>query len=91
MATYTQIIYQLIFSTKNHDKTLIEINHNELYAYLYGVLSNNNCHVYRINGVENHIHIVTHIHPTKCLSSIMKDLNVSSSLYFIKLLSEDLG
>lgn len=37
------------------------------------------CHLYRINGVEDHIHILTSLHPSVCLSDLVKDIKVSSS------------
>lgn len=81
MSTYTQIIYQIIFSTKYRERTLSKKNRDELFKYIWGVIKNKNCHLYRINGVEDHIHIVTHLHPSVSLSSLVKDIKVSSSLY----------
>ena len=37
--------------------------------------------MYIINGVEDHIHIVTHLHPTVSLSSLVKDIKLASSIY----------
>lgn len=81
MATYTQILYQIVFSTKNREKTLIKINREKLYRYIWGILKNKKCILYRINGVEDHLHIATHIHPTIALSSLVKDIKVSSSIW----------
>ncbi len=80
MSSYTQILYQIIFSTKNREKTLIEKNRNELFNYIWGVIKNKKSHLYRINGVEDHIHILTHLHPTIALSDFIKDIKVSSSV-----------
>ena len=79
--SYTQILYQLIFSTKHRDRILTKDNREELFKYIWGVLKNKKCHLYRINGVEDHVHIVTHLHPSVSLSSLVKDIKVSSSLY----------
>jgi REP element-mobilizing transposase RayT len=38
-----------------------------------------NCHLYRINGVEDHLHIVTHIHPSIALASLVKDIKLAST------------
>ncbi|MCU4177342.1 transposase [Carboxylicivirga sp. N1Y90] len=59
MTTYTQILYQIVFSTKNHQKTLTP-DREDLFKYIWGILKNKNCHLYRIGGVEDHIHIITH-------------------------------
>jgi len=49
MATYKQIVYQLVFSAKNREQTLIKQNREILFKYIWGILTNNNCHLYRIN------------------------------------------
>ena len=79
MSTYTQLLYQIVFSTKSREKVLKEENRKEMFKYLGGILRNKNCHLYRINGIEDHIHIVTHIHPSISLASLIKDLKVASS------------
>lgn len=81
MSTYTQILYQIVFSTKYRERTLTKNNRDQLFKYIWGLLKNKKCHLYRINGVEDHLHIVTHLHPTIALSSLVKDIKVSSSLY----------
>ena len=84
MSTYTQILYQIVFSTKNRERTLLKENRDELFKYIWGVLKNKNCHLYRINGVEDHLHILTHLHPAVSLSSLVKDIKISSSLHIKK-------
>ena len=79
MSTYTQILYQLVFTTKNQEKTLLMPDREMLYKSIWGVLENKKCHLYRIGGVEDHIHIVTHIHPTIALADLIKDIKLSSS------------
>ncbi len=79
MSTYTQLLYQIVFSTKSREKVLKEENRNEMFKYFWGILKNKNCHLYRINGIEDHIHIVTHIHPSISVASLIKDLKVASS------------
>ncbi|OFY82587.1 MAG: transposase [Bacteroidetes bacterium RIFCSPLOWO2_12_FULL_35_15] len=84
MSTYTQIIYQLVFGTKNRETTLSAANRQELFKYICGILQQKNCHVYQINGVEDHIHIVTHLHPSVSLASLIKDIKLASSDYIKK-------
>ena len=79
MSTYTQILYQIVFSTKNRESTLSAPNRKELFKYIFGILKNKNCHLYRINGVEDHLHIATHIHPAISLSSLVKNIKPASS------------
>ncbi len=79
MSTYTQILYQIIFSTKGRKKVLLEKNREQLYKYIWGILKKKNCHLYRINGVEDHIHIFTHLHPSISLANLIKDIKLASS------------
>lgn len=79
MSTHTQIMYHIVFGTKQRSPTLSGENKRILFKYFWGVLKNKKCHVYRINGVEDHVHILTHIHPTIALSELMKDLKLASN------------
>ncbi len=81
MSTYTQILYQLVFSTKRRERTLTKENRPELFKYIWGILKNKKCHLYRLNGVEDHIHIVTHVHPTIAVSDLIKDIKLASTDY----------
>jgi REP element-mobilizing transposase RayT len=81
MSTYTQILYQIVFSTKQRQPTLAKNNREMLYQYISGILVKKNCHLYRINGIEDHIHIATHLHPTVALASLIKDIKLASSAY----------
>jgi len=81
MSTYTQIIYQIIFGTKYHQQVLHKANRQKLFQYITGILQNKNCHLYQINGIENHIHILFHLHPTIALSDIVKDIKLASSKF----------
>ena len=79
MSTYTQILYQIVYSTKRRERTLTKEKRPELFRYIWGILKNKKCHLYRINGVEDHLHIVTHIHPTVALASLVKDIKLAST------------
>ena len=83
MSTYTQLIYQIVFSTKNRQPVLQKEKRDDLFKYIWGIMKNKKCHLYRINGVKDHLHIVTHIHPTLTVSGLVKDIKVSSG-NFIK-------
>jgi putative transposase len=79
MSTYTQILYQLVFTTKDRKNTMLPDGQEELYRFIWGILKNKNCHLYRINGTENHLHIVTHIHPMVAPALLIKDIKLASS------------
>ena len=79
MSAYTQILYQIVFATRARERALAPNNRPQLFKYIWGILQNNKCHLYRINGVDDHIHILTHLHPTVALSDLVKGIKVASS------------
>ena len=79
MSTYTQILYQIVFSTKNRERTLVGEDRKKLFQYIWGILKSNQCHLLQINGVEDHLHILTHLHPSVALADLMKDIKIASS------------
>jgi putative transposase len=81
MSTYTQSLYQIVFSTKRREPSLTKDNRPELFKYIWGILKNKKCHLYRINGVEDHLHIITHLHQSVALASLIKDIKVASSMF----------
>ncbi|MBV6483658.1 MAG: hypothetical protein KFKLKKLM_00110 [Flavobacteriales bacterium] len=83
MSTYTQILYQIVFSTKHREQTLDANNRKELYQYIWGILKNKKCHLYQIGGIEDHVHIIIHLHPSVSLANLVKDIKLASS-EFIK-------
>lgn len=81
MSTHTKILYHIVFGTKFRLPALDQENRKRLFKYFWGVLKNKKCHVYRINGVKDHVHILTHIHPTIALSYLIKDLKLASNSF----------
>ena len=79
MRTYTQIMYHIVFGTKYREAILVKENRQELFNYIWGILKKKKCHLYRINGVEDHLHIALHIHPSVALASLVKDIKLASS------------
>ena len=79
MSAYTQILYQIVFATRGSERALAPNNRHQLFKYICGILQNKKCHLYRINGVDDHIHILTHLHPTVALSDLVKGIKVASS------------
>ncbi|MBX9735179.1 MAG: IS200/IS605 family transposase [Chitinophagaceae bacterium] len=81
MSTYTQILYQIVFSTKRRARVLTKERREDLFKYIGAVIRNNKCVHYQIGGIEDHIHIIIDLHPTIALSSLVKDIKLSSASY----------
>ncbi len=81
MSTYRQIFYHIIFGTKHRKSTIPNSSEEELYKYIFGIIKNKKCKLYRINGMEDHLHILSDLHPSICLSDYVKDIKVATSLW----------
>lgn len=81
MSTFRQIYYQIVFSTK-HRMPVLNVEYEDyLYRYIGGIVKNKNCKLYKINGMPDHIHLFTDLHPSVSLSSFVKYIKVSSNLW----------
>ena len=81
MSSYRQILYHIVFRTKNSKKTLNQEHSKELYAYLMGIIINKKCFLYRINSMEEHIHILCDLHPSLALADYIRDMKTASSIW----------
>ncbi|MFN8345719.1 MAG: IS200/IS605 family transposase [Spirosomataceae bacterium] len=81
MSSYRQIYYQIVFGTKYRRPTIAEAHCEELYRYIWGIIKNNKCKLYRINGIEDHLHIFCDLHPSVALADFVKDIKVASSIW----------
>ena len=79
--SYRQIFYQIVFGSKNRKPVIPETHCKELYQYIFGIIKNKKCKLYRINGIEDHIHIFSDLHPTVSLSDYIKDIKIASSIW----------
>ena len=58
----------------------INAEHREdMYRFITSIIKRNKCVLYRIGGIENHIHILLDLNPTVSLSHLMWDIKRASS------------
>jgi len=79
MSAYRQILYHIVFRTKGSEKTINKEHFIELQKYIWGIITNKGCVLYRINGMEDHIHILSDLHPSIALADYVREIKVSSS------------
>ena len=82
--SYTKLLYHAVFRTKYGKNTIPEQHEKELYAYILGIIDNKKSKLYRIGGIENHLHLLIDIHPTFAVSDFMKELKEYSSKWLAK-------
>ena len=84
MNSYRQILYHIVFCTYNRQKSIPEPFQEELYRYIWGIIKSKKSVLYRINGTENHIHILSDLHPTIAVSDFVRDIKKSTNIWMKK-------
>ena len=74
-----QIYIHIVFSTKYRKPLILPKTEEELYAYIGGIIKGLKGNSIKINGVSNHIHILTTLPKTVTLSKYLEEIKRSSS------------
>jgi REP element-mobilizing transposase RayT len=77
--SFTNLLYHLIFSTKDR-RPLITLEYQpRLYDYIGGVIRGLGGVSLGIDGVEDHVHVLAKLRPEKALSDVLRDLKANAS------------
>ena len=79
MGTYSQVLFHIVFSTRLRVPALVKEQRPRLFEYIWGIIKNRRGHLYRINGVEDHLHALTSIPPSMALADFVRDVKWISS------------
>ena len=79
--SYVIQLTHIVINTKERRMTLAQENKNELFKYIWGIITNKNCRLYRINGIGNHIHMLVGIHQSISLMELVREIKRSSSVW----------
>ncbi len=71
----------LVLNTYYRRLTIDNNNREALYRFIWSFLKARNCYLYRIGGIQNHIHLLFNLNPTIALSDIVRDMKRESSLW----------
>ena len=72
-------LHHIIINTKERKMTIAAENAEAMYRFITTIIKRNNCVLYRIGGIENHIHILIDLSPQVSLSHLVWDIKRSSS------------
>jgi len=77
--SYTNLLYHLIFSTKDR-RPLITLDYQpRLYEYIGGTIRGLGGTSLGINGIDDHVHVLAKLPPDKALSDTLRDLKANAS------------
>ena len=77
--SYTNLIYHIVFSTKNRQLMITPNREERLYEYIGGIIRGLGGILLTVNGVEDHVHILAKLRPDKALSDVLRELKAGSS------------
>ena len=78
-STLSNLLYHVVFSTKNREPSLIPAIRDDLYRYIGGIIKKEKGILIQIGGMPDHLHLVVKLNPAHSLSDIMKNIKGSSS------------
>jgi REP element-mobilizing transposase RayT len=77
--TYTNLLYHLVFSTKNRAPIITSKLDSDLHAYIGGIIRGEGGKMLEIGGTVDHIHIPLKLKPTKSVSEMLNRIKAKSS------------
>ena len=77
--SYTNLIYHIIFTTKDRRPTITTEREQRLYAYIGGVIRGLGGILLCVNGVADHLHLLVKLRPDKSISDVLRELKSNSS------------
>ena len=72
-------LHHIVINTKNRQMTISPEHAEDMYRFITSIIKRNGCFLYRIGGIENHIHMLVNLAPTVTLSHLVWDVKRSSS------------
>lgn len=77
--TYTNLLYHIVFSTKNRMPLVSSTMQTELYAYIGGIVRAEGGTLLEIGGVSDHVHLLLKHKPTISVSGMLNRIKANSS------------
>lgn len=77
--SYTNLIYHIVFSTKNRQPLITRNVQSRLYDYIGGIIRQQGGIALAINGIDDHVHVLAKLRPDKAVSDVLRDLKANSS------------
>ena len=71
-STLTNLLYHLVFSTKNREPIIVRGIRAELHNYMGGVIKGEGGVCLEIGGTDDHVHLLIKLKPTSSVSDVLK-------------------
>jgi putative transposase len=77
--SFTNLLYHIIFSTKERHPLITLDYQPRLYSYIGGIIRGTGGIPLGINGMEEHVHVLTKLRPDRALSDVLRDLKSNAT------------
>src|SRR4051812_44374076 len=77
--TFSNLVYHIVFSTKNRQPMIQPSFRDELEKYITGVIKAEEGALIEIGGMPDHIHIVARFRPDRSVSEMVRLIKANSS------------
>jgi putative transposase len=77
--SYTNLLYHIIFSTKDRKPIIIEDYQVRLYDYIGGIIRGTGRISLGVDGSEDHVHVLAKLRPDRALSDVLRDLKSNAT------------
>jgi REP element-mobilizing transposase RayT len=77
--TYTNLLYHIVFSTKQRQRLITNDFKEELYRYIGGIIRAEGGIQLEIGGTDDHVHILAKLKPAESVSQMLNRIKANSS------------
>jgi REP element-mobilizing transposase RayT len=77
--TYTNLLYHIVFSTKQRQRLITNDFKEELYRYIGGIIRAEGGIQLEIGGTDDHVHILAKLKPAESVSQMLNRIKGNSS------------
>jgi REP-associated tyrosine transposase len=77
--SYTNLLYHLIFSTKERQPIITPEYRPRLYEYIGGIIRGLGGISLGIGGVADHLHVCAKLRPDRAISDVLRDLKANAT------------
>ena len=82
--SHTLDIQHFVFATKGRRAAIPMEVREHLYRVIWNMLKERQCYLYRINGVEDHIHMVVDVHSSISKAKLIQEIKSCTSQWMRK-------
>jgi len=77
--SYTNLLYHIVFSTKDRRPLITSEIEPQLYDYIGGIIRGLGGICLELNGTEDHVHLLAKLRPDWALSDILRELKANAT------------